>query len=147
MCRADMTGLLSSYGKFLYLKTQSLERRSELFAEYEKLITEAKTLTTSDSLLEAQEKIAAMEAELLETETPLAFETFDAVTQERFLRAADYAGVFVEIKDRKVVIACLAAYYVYRCTFGSTYKPCNTIILSKEWCRKYENDPLHKKQA
>ena len=45
-----------------------------------------------------------------------------------------------------VVFAVLAAYYICRCTHGD-FEPCNTIILSKEWNRKFQDDPLHSQQA
>ena len=40
----------------------------------------------------------------------------------------------------------MVAYYLCRCTHGSN-EACSTIILSKTWNRKYEDDPLHSHQA
>ena len=45
------TKFSASYGKYLVLKTQALEQRAELFAEYEKLIEETKNLSKAEHLV------------------------------------------------------------------------------------------------
>jgi hypothetical protein len=55
--------------------------------------------------------------------------------------------MFVKLENSDgVVVAAMAAYYLCRSTHG-IHEPCDTVILSKTWSRKYEDDPLHKGQC
>jgi hypothetical protein len=97
--------------------------------------------------MQSLKKLEAMEEKFLVLEKPLSFKNFPPEVQERFQRAVDYADFFVEVKRANgVAVAAMAAYYLCRCTHGSS-KPCNTIILSKRWNRKYQDEPMHKGQC
>jgi hypothetical protein len=83
----------------------------------------------------------------MEDYKPLSFKFCSKEVQDRYQLAVDYADLFVNIaKSSGEVVASMAAYYLCRCKNG-TETPCNSIILSKEWTRKHQDDPLKKGQC
>jgi hypothetical protein len=106
-----------------------------------------KKLENHEEIMPLVKELEALEEEIMVHEKPLSFNKFSPEVRERYLRAADYADLFVEVQQASgVVVAAMAAYYLCRCKNGAE-KPCNTIILSKKWTRKYQDDPLKSGQC
>jgi hypothetical protein len=107
-----------------------------------------KKLEKHEDIVKSQKELEAKQDELMAAEKPMSFASFaPPEIQKRYQRAVDYADMFVELKSKAgVVVAGMAVYYLCRSLHGSK-EPCNTIILSKTWNRKFVDDPLHKKQA
>ena len=70
--------------------------------------------------MQSRTELEALEEKLMAAEKPMSFESFAPDIQERFQRAADYADMFVELKNSDgVLVAAMAAYYLCRSTHGS----------------------------
>jgi hypothetical protein len=110
-------------------------------------LNEIKKLENHEDIIQSRTKLEALEDMLRAAEKPRSSASFAPDIQARFQRAVDYADMFVYLKNSDdVIVAAMAAYYLCRSTHGAD-EHCNTIILSKTWTRKYEEDPLHKGQC
>ena len=129
------------------MKLKYVNKTTKLFAKYEQKVDAMKKLSKHKEIMAALKEVQSLEVLLMQNERPLCFAEFDLEVQERYLRAADYAAVFVDIKtSNDETIGSVVAYYVCRCTYGGK-APCNTIILSKLWARMFEEEPLRKGQC
>jgi hypothetical protein len=140
-----MHWLFEKFGKYIYMKAMHLQRSSENLNKYQVLMAKIKEFTTSDEIKPYLKELEALEETIMEDDKPLSFKSYSKEVQERYHLAVDYADLFVDVtKTNGDVVASLAAYYLCRCTHG-TETPCNTIILSKEWTRRYHETALKKK--
>ena len=141
--------LLAPVFTYVVRKSQQKDSQSELMARYAKLIKEFAKCTCRDQIDAMTEEMIEVDRLLGDSESQLSYAGWSEPTRKRFALATDYCDCLWEIKgaDKKTVIGYAAAYYI--CAHDWTdqgHGKCLTLILSKDWCNAYNDDPMHKHQ-
>ena len=99
IARDELSGVFDGFAKYIILKGRQLNERSKTWEEYNALVEKTKMITREEELVVALEKLGELEDKLWEAEKPLAFATHDKETQDRFILAADYADVYLPVRQ------------------------------------------------
>lgn len=139
--------VFASFAKIIELKVRHMDRNTELWDEYERLVSIMKLCKSAEESKVLMEKIRDVEEKMEATELPLAFQTVcqpGSETHWRYMQAAQYSDEWVCNKDSKgQVLSAFRSFYI--CLAGGADYPCYTVIPSKTWSTKHE-DPLASKQ-
>ena len=128
------------------IKSKQKDERAQIMTDYANKVASLKLATTREQVIQCNLEIKEFEKLLSSNEEQMSFKEWPQATKERLILACDYSDLLWGIKDANGrIIGYLSAYYI--CTHGWPDQggECLTLILSKYWCKFYE-DPLRSGQ-